>query len=170
MGSFCIPRHRSRPNRVPTKWSTNQPLPGAVNVSFFDGHSELVKLDRLWQLYWHKDYQPPAKRPGLPWTFTGAIGFDREPRPTLRRSEDGVFGGLSDPEFQCFTGGDLDFRAGLGIAGGAGFAIHDHQFADAWHDELVFRMLVSELGHTIEHVFDGFFRDTGFFDDGINEL
>jgi hypothetical protein len=31
-----------------------------------DGHGELVKLDRLWQLYWHKDYQPPARRPGLP--------------------------------------------------------------------------------------------------------
>jgi hypothetical protein len=37
-----------------------------VNVAFFDGHGELVKLDRLWQLYWHVDYQPPAKRPGRP--------------------------------------------------------------------------------------------------------
>ena len=39
---------------------------GSTNVSFLGGHSELVKRDRLWQLYWHKDYQPPAKRPGLP--------------------------------------------------------------------------------------------------------
>ena len=31
-----------------------------------DGHAQAVKLDNLWQLYWHKDYQPPAKRPGLP--------------------------------------------------------------------------------------------------------
>jgi prepilin-type N-terminal cleavage/methylation domain-containing protein/prepilin-type processing-associated H-X9-DG protein len=66
MGNFCIPRHGSRPNPVPTDWPTDQPLPGAVNVSFFDGHGELVKLDRLWQLYWHRDYQTPAKRPGLP--------------------------------------------------------------------------------------------------------
>jgi prepilin-type processing-associated H-X9-DG protein len=66
MSFFTIPRHGSRPNPVPTSWPTNMPLPGAVNVSFFDGHGELVKLDRLWQLYWHKDYQPPAKRPGLP--------------------------------------------------------------------------------------------------------
>ena len=66
MRDFCIPRHGNRPNRVPTCWPPDQPLPGAINVSFFDGHGEQVKLDRLWQLYWHKDYQPPAKRPGLP--------------------------------------------------------------------------------------------------------
>ena len=65
----AIARHGSRPNPVPPRWvnwPADQPLPGAVNVSFFDGHGELVKLDRLWQLDWHKDYQPPAKRPGLP--------------------------------------------------------------------------------------------------------
>jgi len=66
MAMLCIPRHGSRPNPVPTFWPTNMPLPGAVNVSFFGGHGELVKLDRLWQLDWHRDYQPPAKRPGLP--------------------------------------------------------------------------------------------------------
>ena len=63
---FTIPRHGNRPNPVPTDWPTTQPLPGAINVSFFDGHGGPVKLDRLWQLCWHKDYQPPAKRPGLP--------------------------------------------------------------------------------------------------------
>ena len=46
-------------------WVHPEPLPGAVNVSFFDGHGELIKLDCLWQLYWHKDYRPPAKRTGL---------------------------------------------------------------------------------------------------------
>ena len=66
MASFTIPRHGKCPNPVPTYWPQDKPLPGAVNVSFFDGHGEIVKLDRLWQLYWHKDYQPPAKRPGLP--------------------------------------------------------------------------------------------------------
>ena len=25
-----------------------------------------VKLDDLWQLIWHANYVPPAKRPGLP--------------------------------------------------------------------------------------------------------
>ncbi|PYI89051.1 MAG: hypothetical protein DME26_02085 [Verrucomicrobia bacterium] len=66
MSVVAIPRHGSHPNPVPTFWPANQPLPGAVNVAFFDGHGETVKLDRLWQLYWHVNYQPPAKRPGLP--------------------------------------------------------------------------------------------------------
>jgi prepilin-type N-terminal cleavage/methylation domain-containing protein/prepilin-type processing-associated H-X9-DG protein len=66
MDQVCIPRHGNRPSPVPTYWPPDQALPGAINVAFFDGHGELVKLDRLWQLYWHKDYQPPAKRPGLP--------------------------------------------------------------------------------------------------------
>ncbi|HVY69979.1 MAG TPA: prepilin-type N-terminal cleavage/methylation domain-containing protein [Verrucomicrobiae bacterium] len=62
---LVIPRHGSRPNPVPNNFDPQNPLPGAINVSFYDGHAEMVKLDRLWQLYWHKDYQPPAKRPGL---------------------------------------------------------------------------------------------------------
>ena len=61
----CIPRHGSRPNPLPRSWPANQPLPGAINVGLYDGHVELVKLDNLWQLYWHKDYRPPLKRPGL---------------------------------------------------------------------------------------------------------
>ena len=63
---LALPRHGSRPNTTPSSpWPKAQPLPGAVNVSFYDGHSETVKLDALWQIYWHKDYVPPAKRPGL---------------------------------------------------------------------------------------------------------
>jgi hypothetical protein len=34
-------------------------------VALFDCHVEQVPLEKLWQLYWHKDYEPPAKRPGL---------------------------------------------------------------------------------------------------------
>jgi prepilin-type processing-associated H-X9-DG protein len=65
MNALTIPRHGVRPSRV----STNQPpsaiLPGAINVAFYDGHVELVKLEGLWQLTWRRDYQPPTKRPGL---------------------------------------------------------------------------------------------------------
>jgi prepilin-type processing-associated H-X9-DG protein len=61
-----VPRHGNRPSPVPTHWPTTQPLPGAINVSFYDGHGETAKLDRLWQFYWHAGYQPPVKRPGLP--------------------------------------------------------------------------------------------------------
>ena len=39
-------------------------IPGAINISFYDGHAELVKLERLWTLEWHQDYKAPAKRPG----------------------------------------------------------------------------------------------------------
>ncbi len=65
MSQVALPRHGSRPNPVPRNWLQNQPLPGAVNVVFFDGHVGLVKLDDLWQLTWHVDWKAPAKRPGM---------------------------------------------------------------------------------------------------------
>jgi prepilin-type N-terminal cleavage/methylation domain-containing protein/prepilin-type processing-associated H-X9-DG protein len=65
MAIFTIPRHGSRPSNFPTNHPPNAKLPGAINVAFYDGHLETVKLERLWQLYWHKGYEPPAKRPGL---------------------------------------------------------------------------------------------------------
>ena len=40
-------------------------LAGAIDVAFYDGHVESVKLERLWSLYWQKNYVPPAKRPAL---------------------------------------------------------------------------------------------------------
>jgi hypothetical protein len=69
-GYICrstIARHGSRaPSQAPRQWPRTQPMPGMVDVSFTDGHVEKVKLDNLWQLYWHVGYVPPAKRPGLP--------------------------------------------------------------------------------------------------------
>ncbi len=68
-GMMCIvavPRHGRRPQTVPRNWPASQPLPGAVNAVMFDGHVELVKLEDLWQLYWHRNYKPPVKRSGLP--------------------------------------------------------------------------------------------------------
>jgi prepilin-type N-terminal cleavage/methylation domain-containing protein/prepilin-type processing-associated H-X9-DG protein len=63
---FVLPRHGSRPSRAPAAHPSEAPLPGAINVGFFDGHAEQVQLERLWQLHWHRDYVPPARRPGLP--------------------------------------------------------------------------------------------------------
>jgi prepilin-type N-terminal cleavage/methylation domain-containing protein/prepilin-type processing-associated H-X9-DG protein len=60
-----VPRHGNRPSSVPRNWTTSSPLPGAVNVGFQDGHAEAVKLDRLWQLYWHTGYVPPSNGPGF---------------------------------------------------------------------------------------------------------
>ena len=62
---FALARHGNRPGRIPDHWAPGQRLPGAINVAFFDGHVEQVQLERLWQLYWHYDCQPPGKRPGL---------------------------------------------------------------------------------------------------------
>ncbi len=58
-----FPRHGRRPLSLPARWPTGVPLPGGVNAAFFDGHAELVPLENLWGLSWHKDYQPPLKRP-----------------------------------------------------------------------------------------------------------
>lgn len=66
MEMFCIPRHGSRPTPVPSNQPASAKLPGAINMSFFDGHVEMVKLERLWQLKWHRNYKVPEKRPGLP--------------------------------------------------------------------------------------------------------
>ena len=65
MGWFTIARHGKRPSPLPRQWDVSQPLFGAINLSFFDGHAEQVRLEKLWQLHWYKDYVPPAKRPGL---------------------------------------------------------------------------------------------------------
>ena len=61
---FTVARHATGASKTVLKNVTaGQPLPGAVNTYCFDGHVELIKLDRLWNLYWHKNYVPPAKRP-----------------------------------------------------------------------------------------------------------
>lgn len=65
MGNFTMARHGSRPRKIPTNHPPGEKLPGAINMSFYDGHVETVKLENLWSLYWHKDYTPPSKRPGL---------------------------------------------------------------------------------------------------------
>jgi prepilin-type N-terminal cleavage/methylation domain-containing protein/prepilin-type processing-associated H-X9-DG protein len=65
MANFTIPRHGSKPSKIPTNHPASRKLPGAVNASFYDGHVEQVKLERLWELQWHKDYKAPDKRPGL---------------------------------------------------------------------------------------------------------
>jgi|SRR5882672_2116343 len=65
MPSLNIPRHGARPTTVSRSWPDSMPLPGAVNVLFFDSHIEMVKLDNLWLLKWYPDWIAPQKRPGL---------------------------------------------------------------------------------------------------------
>jgi len=64
----CIARHGSSSGMAaPRAAAISQSFPGAVNVSFADGHAENIKLDNLWSLYWSGigSYWP-ATRPGLP--------------------------------------------------------------------------------------------------------
>lgn len=58
----AIARHGNRPHPIPAKWEDNQKLPGAINVGFFDGHVELVPLEKLWWLQWFNGYLPRADR------------------------------------------------------------------------------------------------------------
>lgn len=60
-----IPRHGRGCGRVSTNHPPDVPLPGGINVAFWDGRVERIRLDKLWSLNWHRNYAPPAKRPGL---------------------------------------------------------------------------------------------------------
>lgn len=68
IGRCVIPRHGNCKGGAGASRNFNPAtrLPGAINVSFVDGHAQLVQLERLWDLYWHINYVPPSKRPGLP--------------------------------------------------------------------------------------------------------
>jgi len=61
---IAVPRHSSSNSRAVKNFDLKDTLPGSVNVSFADTHAENVKLEKLWGLYWHKNWEPPAKRPG----------------------------------------------------------------------------------------------------------
>jgi prepilin-type N-terminal cleavage/methylation domain-containing protein/prepilin-type processing-associated H-X9-DG protein len=65
IGAFTIPRHGSVPPNIAPGYPPGSKLPGAVNVAFYDAHVETVQLEKLWNLSWHKNYQPPAARPEL---------------------------------------------------------------------------------------------------------
>ena len=59
-----IARHGGiNPASAPRDFDTTQKLPGAINFGFADGHAELEKLENLWQLSWHLNWQTPSSRP-----------------------------------------------------------------------------------------------------------
>jgi prepilin-type N-terminal cleavage/methylation domain-containing protein len=66
MGRCTIARHRvSSPAKAPRSLAPGQLMPGGIMAGFADGHSQFVRLEDLWTLYWHVDWQTPATRPGL---------------------------------------------------------------------------------------------------------
>jgi len=67
LSRIAIPRHASRLGTAAKNYPVSQKLPGASCVSFADGHVEAVRLEDLWKkIIWHKSWNSPAKRPGLP--------------------------------------------------------------------------------------------------------
>jgi prepilin-type processing-associated H-X9-DG protein len=63
MGRITIARHGIPPQDFPRKMVGNQRLPGFINLSFLDGHAELVPLESLWSFSWHQNWVPPQPRP-----------------------------------------------------------------------------------------------------------
>jgi len=64
MGRCTIARHGAgNPAHAPRAFDTSQRLPGAIIMGLADGHVQTVKLENLWQYYWHLNWEPPATRP-----------------------------------------------------------------------------------------------------------
>ncbi|MCP5519083.1 MAG: type II secretion system protein [Verrucomicrobiales bacterium] len=64
MVRLTLPRHGGGTWPRNATFDPKDDLPGAINIGFVDGHSGLIKLERLWSLDWHKDWVTPARRPG----------------------------------------------------------------------------------------------------------
>ncbi|HTA29922.1 MAG TPA: prepilin-type N-terminal cleavage/methylation domain-containing protein [Candidatus Cybelea sp.] len=58
MGCCTILRHGGPTAGSSVPYTPGQPLPGAINMCFTDGHGELVKLPKLWNYYWHLNWNP----------------------------------------------------------------------------------------------------------------
>src|SRR5690606_9800605 len=72
----------------------------------------------------------------------------------LLRAGDRVLGGLGHAELHDLLGGNLDRRAGGGVAAHARLAAHENELAQAGNGEAVLRVLVGELGKGFEKAAD----------------
>jgi prepilin-type N-terminal cleavage/methylation domain-containing protein len=64
MERCTISRHGGvNPASAPRVFDPANKMPGAIDAGMADGHVELVKLENLWQLYWHLNWIPPSPRP-----------------------------------------------------------------------------------------------------------
>ena len=64
LSRIAIPRHIASLSAAVRNFNPKDTLPGAVNIAFADNHVETVRLEKLWELHWHKNWKAPAKRPG----------------------------------------------------------------------------------------------------------
>ena len=58
IGCCTMVRHGGPTANNSVPYTSGRPLPGAINVSFADGHAQLVKLPQLWTFYWHLNWNP----------------------------------------------------------------------------------------------------------------
>jgi len=65
MGRICIARH---PLKTAATTTTGQPIPGAINMAFADGHASLWKLQDIKNVVWYNGCTPVAN----PWSSTPA--------------------------------------------------------------------------------------------------
>jgi prepilin-type N-terminal cleavage/methylation domain-containing protein len=64
MSRLTIPRHQAPASAAVKAFNPKSNLPGGIQISLADGHAELVKLEKLWSLYWNREWVVPDKRPG----------------------------------------------------------------------------------------------------------
>lgn len=63
MRCFMIARHGRRPaSAAPRNVDVSKPLPGMIDLSFYDGHVETCSLENLWNYYWSADWIIPKPR------------------------------------------------------------------------------------------------------------
>jgi prepilin-type N-terminal cleavage/methylation domain-containing protein/prepilin-type processing-associated H-X9-DG protein len=63
LGRICIARHSLQKN---ARTANGKPVPGAINMSYVDGHSAKLPLQKIKTVIWHKGYEPI----GDPWRTT----------------------------------------------------------------------------------------------------
>jgi prepilin-type N-terminal cleavage/methylation domain-containing protein/prepilin-type processing-associated H-X9-DG protein len=64
MGHVAIPRHGVRLSAGLRQFDPTNNLPGLNNIAFVDGHAASVRLEKLWELTWHRQWKSPSPRPG----------------------------------------------------------------------------------------------------------
>jgi prepilin-type N-terminal cleavage/methylation domain-containing protein len=64
MSRFTVPRHGTSLAAASKNFNPKSDLPGGIDISYVDGHAAFTRLENLWELYWHRQWIVPAKRPG----------------------------------------------------------------------------------------------------------
>jgi prepilin-type N-terminal cleavage/methylation domain-containing protein/prepilin-type processing-associated H-X9-DG protein len=61
LSRIAVPRHSAARSAAVRNFKKTDTLPGAVNVAFADGHAESVRLENLWSLTWHRNWNVDAR-------------------------------------------------------------------------------------------------------------